>query len=376
MLIKRPIPKAVCLFFLLLVAGCVAQPAVRVEVLPGFDALFDNQKGWTGADGAYSLPISEDVTLWLFGDTWLGDIRDGGHVNATIVNNTVALQHGMPPSDISLNFYHGRTAEGKPAAFIRPADGRGWFWIYHGVFTRQGLYLFLIQIERTEKPPEAGFKIIATWLGHVVNPSDTPGQWRIARYRIPWESFSSSTATFFGSWILKKSPWLYIYGTTEDVTNGFHHKFMTLARVPENDLMKFDQWRFYVNGRWSPDFNKADRLCADMANEYSVSFLPSLGKFIVVYSENGSSRNIAARFASHPWGPWSGPVDLYQCPEMSTDEDILCYAAKGHPELSLAPDELIVTYVANSTDFYKMAADARLYRPRFIRVRFKGAANK
>jgi len=69
-------------------------------------------------------------------------------------------------------------------------------------------------------------------------------------------------------------------------------------------------------------------------------------------------------------------VDLYQCPEMSTDGDNLCYAAKGHPELSLTLDELIVTYVANSTDFYKMAADARLYRPRFIRVRFKGYKNK
>jgi hypothetical protein len=376
MLIKRPIAKAICLFLLLLVAGCVAQPAVRVEVLPGFDALFDNRKGWTGADGAYSLPLSDDLTLWLFGDTWMGDIRDGGHVNATIVNNTVALQHGMPPSEVSLNFYHGRTVDDKPAAFIRPADGRGWFWMYHGVLTRQGLYLFLIQIERTEKPPAAGFKIIGTWLGHVANPRDPPGQWRIAHHRIPWESFYSSTATFFGSWILKKGPWLYIYGTTEDVVDGFHHKFMMLARVPENDLMKFDQWRFYVNGRWSPDFTKAERLCAGIANEYSVSYLAALKKFIVVYSESSHPQNIAARFASNPWGPWSDPVKLYQCPEVSRAEDILCYAAKGHPELSAAPDELIITYVANSTDFYKMAADARLYRPRFIRVRFKGAERR
>ena len=376
MLIKRSIPKFSCLFFLLLVIGCVAQPAVRVEVLPGFDALFDNQKGWTGADGAYSLSLSDDLTLWLFGDTWLGDIRDGGHVNATIVNNSVAIQHGLSPPKASLEFYFGRMPVGKPGAFIRPADGRGWFWIYHGVLTRQGLYLFLVQIERTEEPPGSGFEIIGTWLGHVVNPEDPPDHWQIGQHRMPWGNFSSFADTLFGSWVLKQGPWLYIYGTTEDVVAGFHHKYMILARVAENRLSEFDQWRFYVKGNWSSDFNEAERLCGGMANEYSVSFLPSLGKFIVVYSENGSSRNIAARFASHPWGPWSGPVDLYQCPEMSTDEDILCYAAKGHPELSAAPDELIITYVANSTDFYKMAGNTRLYRPRFIRVRFKGAGSR
>ena len=151
---------------------------------------------------------------------------------------------------------------------------------------------------------------------------------------------------------------------------------MILARVAANRLSTFDQWRFYAGGNWSPDFTRAERLCAGMANEYSVSYLPSLEKFIVVYNENGSSRNIVARFSSHPWGPWSRMVDLYQCPEMSEGTDIFCYAAKGHPELSNIPGELIVTYVANSTDFYKMAADARLYRPRFIRVSFKGARSR
>ena len=370
MRIVKQIPLAVCLVFLLLVSSCGAQPAVRVEALPSLDALFDNRKGWTGADGAYSLPLSDDLILWLFGDTWLGNIRDGEHVNATIVNNSIAIQRGLFPSKASLEFYFGRSPTGKPEAFIRPADGRGWHWIYHGIFTRQGLYLFLVQIERTEKPPEFGFKVIGSWLGHVANPMDPPDHWQINQRRIPWGNFSSSAATFFGSWVLEQGPWLYIYGTTEDVVDGFHHKYMILARVAANRLATFDQWRFYADGDWLPDFTQAERLGAGMANEYSVSYLPSLGKFILVYNENGSSRNIVARFASHPWGPWSRSVALYQCPEMSRGRDIFCYAAKGHPELSITPGELIITYVANSTDFYKMAADARLYRPRFIRVRF------
>lgn len=62
---KKHTLKIICSFAILLLAACVSQPGVRVEVLPRYDALFDNEKGWTGADGAYSLPLSDDITLWL-----------------------------------------------------------------------------------------------------------------------------------------------------------------------------------------------------------------------------------------------------------------------------------------------------------------------
>ncbi|MGB5749480.1 MAG: hypothetical protein WBM69_21050, partial [Desulfobacterales bacterium] len=168
----------------------MSQPDIHVETLPHYDALFDRQTGWTGADGAYSVPLSNNLILWLFGDTWVGDIKNNAHVNATIVNNTVALQHGMPPPESSVDFYFGRTPDGKTAALIQPADGRGWLWIYHGVVTHRGLYLFLVQIERTEKPPAAGFRLIGSWLAHVANPRDPPGNWQITQHRIPWGSFS------------------------------------------------------------------------------------------------------------------------------------------------------------------------------------------
>ena len=176
--------------------------------------------------------------------------------------------------------------------------------------------------------------------------------------------------TLFGSWVLKQGQWIYIYGTTEDVIDGYHHKYMILARAPASGLAQFDQWQFYVNGRWSAEFREAESLCSDMANEYSVSYLPALGNYIAVYSTGDSTDHIVARFAPQPWGPWNDPVSIYRCPEARWDESIICYAAKGHPEISTAADELIVSYIANSTDFETMVSDARLYRPRFIRVRF------
>ncbi|NLN79114.1 MAG: hypothetical protein GX141_09375, partial [Armatimonadetes bacterium] len=52
-------------------------------------------------------------------------------------------------------------------------------------------------------------------------------------------------------------------------------------------------------------------------------------------------------------------------------ENAFSYAVKGHPELSTNPNELIVTYATNSTEFADMFNDARLYWPRFVRLTFK-----
>ena len=103
---KKHILKFYCLVALLLIAACTSQPEIRVDVLPQYEALFDRQTGWTGADGAYSVPLSNNLVLWLFGDTWVGDIQNNAHVNATIVNNTVALQGGRSLLKASVDFYY------------------------------------------------------------------------------------------------------------------------------------------------------------------------------------------------------------------------------------------------------------------------------
>jgi len=96
-----------------------------------------------------------------------------------------------------------------------------------------------------------------------------------------------------------------------------------------------------------------------------------LRQYALVYSEDGLlSKNILARLSREPQGPWSEAMRLYQCPEARWDASIFCYAAKAHDFLARGPDELVITYIANSVDFNKMANDARLYRPRFLRAIF------
>jgi len=340
-----------------------------VERMPQYEKLFYREKDWTGADGVYSVPISDELTLWIFGDTWIGDIIEGKHKNATMVNNSIGLQQGIDPSTASVKFFWVTSDEGKPAAFVTPADGVGWFWISHGVMTDEKLYLFLMQIIKTDEKSVLGFKQVGTWLGEIDNPREHPDMWRVKQYKVPFGRYSDSGNLFFGSAVMKDGDFVYIYGASEDWKKGMSGRSMIVARVPADKLAEFYKWRFFSKGNWQGDVNDISSLFDGIATEYSVSYQPELAQYVVIYTENSMSPNILMRLSPTPLGPWSQAYKIYQCPESDWHKTYFCYAAKGHPEIS-KQDELIVTYVCNSTDFWQMARDARIYCPRFLRIKF------
>ena len=332
--------------------------------------IFNEGYGWIGADAIYSIAHHPDRIIWLFGDTFVGRIEDGRRLDAVIINNSVAVQTGMSPDAAEIGFYFGRRANGEPAALIEPPDGRGWFWIYDGIRTEGGLYLFLVQIERSEDSSVFGFRLIGNWLCRIDNPDDSPDLWQISQKRLPWHSDSIQQTVLFGSALLAVDNYLYVYGARDRSTDGRLQKGMIAARVPLDRIDHLSQWRFFKDGQWSSEYTDASIVSDDVANEYSVSYMHRLGKYVLVYSEAGLSPNILARMAVRPTGPWGKPIHIYRCPEAGWDTRIFCYAAKGHPEVSTEAGELIVTYVSNATELEMLEADARLYRPRFLRVRF------
>jgi hypothetical protein len=103
-----------------------------------------------------------------------------------------------------------------------------------------------------------------------------------------------------------------------------------------------------------------------MASDGSVSYLPGLKRYVLVYTEDGLSPRILARTSKKPEGPWSPPTKIYSCPE-GAQKGVFCYAARNHPELARG-DELVISYCTNTFDFWQVLRDAKLYVPRFIRV--------
>jgi hypothetical protein len=311
--------------------------------------------------------MSPERRLWLFSDTWVGSVHDGKRNNATIVNNSVALQDGSGEA-AKLRFVVRQNADRKVAALFTPADGRGWFWMHAGAYANQKLYLFFSQLEKTDVAGVFGFRQIGETLGVVANPGDDPASWRLQQRKLPFTDFNAERELTFGAAVLQDGSDLYVYGTDEDVKPIGRDRYLIVARVPVSAPEDLGGWRFYHENHWDTDFRAASRLVGGMASECSVTYLPHFQQYVLVYTEGGLSARILARTALSPNGPWSPSTILYRCPESSWDKKIFCYGAKAHM-WSAASDELLVSYVANSFDFWQVAADARIYFPRFIRVK-------
>jgi hypothetical protein len=338
---------------------------VRAEPAPEWDAKFAGKRGWIGGDGAASVVLASDRVLWLFGDTLLGTVKGGGRPGAAMVNNTIGMQTGRG-KDTKIRFVAGKAKDGKPAAFLTPADGKGWFWPQSAVRVGTRLFIFLPQLDRTNNPGVFNFRQIGEWLVVVENPDAEPEAWRAKQHKLPFGEYVAGRERSWGPAVLADGEHVYVYGYAER-GKGLGKRRLIVARVPADRLDDFMAWRFRTAAGWSDREADAVPLADGLATELSVSRVPGAKGYVAVYTENGLGPRIVGRFASAPFGPWSAPVLLYACPEMAKDKGVFSYAGKAHAWAATG-NELQISYCVNTWDFGRLFRDEAVYRPKFVRV--------
>jgi hypothetical protein len=359
----------ILLILTLLALSPTTPSIVKAEPAPELDLKFHRTDGWIGADGAFSVPVSEKRALWLFSDTWVGSIRNGKRTNVAMVNNTVGVQEGTG-RDAKLTFSIARTDDGKPKALFTPADGRGWYWLFAGAQTGDKLHVFLPRFEKTSDHGAFGFRSIDLWLGTVDNPGEVPTSWKIHYSKVPCADFTAERKRLFGSALLRVDDFIYIYGYDEKPGRPFPSRKLLVARVPAEKLADFTSWQFLADGMWKVNATEGVGLFDNLATEFSVSYLPGFKQYVLVYTEKGLSDRIIGRFSTSPGGPWSEPVLFYTCPEMKQNKKVFTYAAKAHPHVAVG-NELVLSYVVNAFELGPVIENAELYWPRFVRVGLK-----
>ncbi len=351
--------------------------SLPVATAPDWEAIFTRTEGWTGADGAATLPLSGERLLWLFGDSFIGPVRAGKHAEGTaMVNNTIAVS-GVGASPPAIRFLWN-TRGPQPAAWAVPEQKGEWFWPASGGVTAPGpdgrdrLVLFMSRIARIDASDSVwNFRARGTTALIVHNPGEAPEAWKASQSTLttlPTEPGSRLLMWGSGAEIVpgKNGPEVMILGIDE--TNVFDKKLM-LARAPAASVEHFSSWKFRTQTGWSEREADATPVLSGMSSELSLHRVRLRGRdcLVLVYSEGNLGRGILARVCSYPDGEWSEPVRLYDCPEPGADRNLMVYSAKGHPEVS-RHGEMLVSYSVNSTDFKDVLAHADKYRPRFIHV--------
>ncbi len=310
---------------------------------------------WTGADGTYSLRLPDGKELWIFSDTFLGQVNQDGSRPPVVeeggttvfLNNSFAVERGGRLSTI-----HDGTAA-KPTAVMPPRDENHWYWA--GDATLAGGI-----VEATYQEYERFGTGAWDWRWHRnVVARFAPG--RLER-PISVHDLPSGHGVAWASATLKDGGFTYVYGV-EDLGSP---KYMHLARVRGQSLL--GTWEFLTaDGTWSRNETDSARIMSGVANEYSVTKVGSSYVLITHDTSEPLSPNIVAYTSCSPSGPFTGRQHVYTTPE--TGGNIFTYNAHAHPDV--AGDGLVVSYNVNSfvnTDHYR---DVTIYRPRFLDVTFE-----
>jgi Domain of unknown function (DUF4185) len=354
--------------FLLTLAliGCSAQPSRAPAPAPesgswsAADPLFHSEPRWLGGDGAYSIDLGNERTLWLFGDSFVARTSGATRKDSVMVRNSVAVQTGRDPSRASMAF---ALPDGEPRSFFEERGDR-WHWPAGGVRIDAGpLVVFLSVLRKTTGG--LGFASDGWRVARVDDPSGPPATWAMTWLEPPKTPFDAVV----GSAVVRKDGYVVALAPRAE---GIHAAY--LARFREADIAKgtvVPEWWTGAARGWVAQAaldGTPETVIDDAGSEASLHFDARRARWVHVASRGFGATTIAVRTAPALEGPWSAPEDVFTPPE-STGARPFVYAAKAHAELDAGGDLLVVTYATNSFDFGDLFSNTALYWPHFARLR-------
>jgi len=351
----RPI-LAVLALLLLPYAPARAQGAPAVADHPLADVFHrygDSGVGWTGGDSTYSVPLPDGRVVWMFSDTFLGQVEPNhGRSNFTpMIHNSFVVQDGE-----ALTTLHGDN-NGRPMSLI-PTEGNdrlGSYWVADGTVEGDRLHVFVNR-----------FAILGVTFQQVAND--------VATFTLPdlrLEKISPSPGAYipclqcgspinWGIGILETEAYTYVYGSDEPPLA----KHLHVARVPSGRLLE-GPWEYWTGRGWTTDALASARILDRVSGEVSV--VRTRTGYRLVAQDTGILPEIYAYTAPDPWGPWTNKTLLFRTTDFPHDPvngSRITYNAHEHPHLA-TETSTVVTYNMNSTSSAELYGDVHVYRPRF-----------
>jgi hypothetical protein len=354
---------------------------------------------WTGADGTWSVRLPDGRTVWIFADTFLGQIQPGPNPRGQpyawrspfatpLIRNSAILQNADGALTTTLR---GGTASGAPAAWIGAGQV---YWPMSAVLDDGALRVFLQRIGAPDERHPFGVVQRAAVVTVPLSDLARPGPIRLLPKPSRGAVGGPGEEVFYGLGALRAGRYVYIYGATSNTTRGGQSAY--LARVPAGRVARPDDWEYWHGGAGEDGsvgergMAGGDRALADTAaDEWGgaagarpvLPFVPRRtgvsagfsvirqGATYVLFTMDptkpvGGISRIASYWSCDPAGPWHGPAPVYDPPEVVRGGTTFAYSPFAHPEQG--GRGLLLSYDLNDTR--RTPDNVGLYRPKFIRV--------
>jgi hypothetical protein len=348
-------------------APVYAQERSAVQCTPNFPF----KDTWWGADAAYSIPLPDGRSVWIFGDTLNGDRRVVEGNEPRMVRNSIGISTCDSRSGWKIDYIIWRGDQGQPVDFFQAQHKGTWYWALDGFFYKNDLWVTLLCLRSAPKttPSAMGFETCGADLARISGLENDPQQWGVTYFPLVPDgihAYPSATAVVEGEYV-------YIFALRETASRP-----MLLTRIPLDGLDAPAEHLQYLSksGNWKTGLTPVDAMpvMKHGNSEMTVRYHPGLKKWIAVLNyPRLFSDKIVVRSAFQLAGPWSKAKVVYRIPEMHKgkagyDKDTFCYAAKEHPEFR-RPGSLLLTYVCNTMDVQKLTSELDIYFPKVVRVR-------
>ncbi|MEU6658145.1 DUF4185 domain-containing protein [Streptomyces sp. NPDC046821] len=371
------------------IGPCVPRAVASWSADPGLTGAFarygdDASRGddWTGGDGTHSVRLPDGRVLWLFSDTYLGQV----HAPPNLWGQPYKWRDMSTPMVRNSGVVMGRSGALEatlPAPLFPDPAPQEWRWpVAARVEPRSpGSAEQVVRVLLWTRAAGTGPWIYGVPVATEVATLSLPDL-RVESVVTVLDQRSvpdPAQRILFGTTAVDRDGWTYVFGG-DDGQGAARHAYV--ARAPSGRLGEPGAWRYWDGSDWTPE-GKPRPVLGDGGRRgvgSAFTVVRDGGTYVLITMAAGTAglTRVTSYWACAPTGPWHGPAKAFKAPmprDAADPPGTAAYNPQAHPALSGGAGRLLLSYDVNWLDASPGTAHAQvsrnvsLYRPRFVELR-------
>ncbi len=337
----------------------VAKKELKVTVDKDFPQLiYKDSNGLNAADGSISVLMPDSSSVFMMGDSFLGEVHEGKLDSTTKMINNVFVVVNPEKTSSKVLF---QDESGNPDSFVIPENDPGkFYWPGHG-FVRDSVFHFFMSRFHIPGKGMWGFEFLNTDYLTYSWPS-------FEKKSVEPFKYSLINKVHWGHAVLDDGQYIYIYGAREE-ENKICKAHVCRAQFTDQGKLDLENIEFFNGTEWSRDpMNTAPMagITSNVSEQFSV--FKYQDKYVLLSQERGiGTGEIYTYTSDQPVGPWNNKQMIYRTTESEKDKDIITYNAMAHPQY-IENGELLICYNVNSLKPARIFENIDFYRAVYLRV--------